>query len=117
LKEQEPSNGALAVVEDILAVKWTLTVMRVLADGPVRFSGIRLALPAVSANVLTARLRALEEAGIVRRWMLPPPADCQVYGLSERGQAARPILRAVARWASLLQEDRGLPGTFPVEGA
>lgn len=100
---KKPRCDGRSVAEDILAAKWALPVMRVLADGPGRFSYIRTAIPGVSPNILTARLRSLEEAGIVRRWTLPPPADCQVYGLTELGEAARPILRAIEEWSPMIQ--------------
>lgn len=51
--------------------------MRLLGGGPARFSGIRTAIPGVSANILAGRLRDLEKAGIVGRRTLQPPADCQ----------------------------------------
>lgn len=87
--------------EDILSAKWNLSIMRFLADGPARFSGIRAAIPAVSANILARRLRELEEAGIISRRALPPPADCRVYELTTLGEAARPVIGAIDRWGSL----------------
>lgn len=110
MKAPKPSDEARFVVEELLAAKWALAIMRVLAEGPVRFNGIRSAIPAVSANVLTTRLRDLEEAGIICRWMTPPPAECQVYGMTELGEAARPILRAIEQWASLFHGRPERPG-------
>lgn len=75
--------------------------MRVLGDGPARFSGIRAAIPTVSANILARRLRELEEAGILSRRALPPPADCRVYELTTPGEAARPVIGAIDLWESL----------------
>lgn len=95
------SEASALIADDILSAKWNLRIMRVLSEGPARFSGIRAAIPAVSANILAGRLRDLEESRIVARRTLPPPADCQVYELTDLGEAARPVMREIDRWASL----------------
>ena len=58
-------------------------------------------LPHLSADVLAQRLRELEEAGIVRRRTLPPPAGSRVYELTERGEALEPVVLALGRWGSV----------------
>lgn len=85
---------------DLIGERWALLVMRELMLGPKRFSDIRADLPGISANVLTQRLEGLEEAGIVVRQRLEPPASGQVYALTEWGQQARPIMGAMGRWAT-----------------
>jgi DNA-binding HxlR family transcriptional regulator len=85
---------------DLIGERWALLVMRELMLGPKRFSDIRADLPGISANVLTQRLEGLEEAGIVVRRRLDPPASGQVYALSEWGLQARPIMGAMGRWAT-----------------
>jgi len=85
---------------DIIGERWTLPVMRELMLGPRRFSELRKSLPALSANVLTQRLTGLEDAGIVTRIKLPPPASVQVYGLTPWGQEAGPVFQTLGRWAA-----------------
>lgn len=85
---------------DLVGERWALLVMRELMLGPKRFSDIRADLPGISANVLTQRLEGLEEAGIVVRRRLDPPASGQVYALTEWGHQARPIMGAMGRWAT-----------------
>lgn len=85
---------------DIIGERWALPVMRELMLGPRRFSELRRSLPALSANVLTQRLEGLEEAGILLRHKLPPPASVQVYALTTWGQEAGPIFQALGRWAA-----------------
>ena len=85
---------------DIIGERWALPVMRELMMGPRRFGELRKSLPLISANVLTQRLGGLEEAGIVRRIKLPPPASVQVYGLTAWGQEAGPVFQALGRWAA-----------------
>lgn len=85
---------------DLVGERWALLVMRELMLGPKRFGDIRADLPGISANTLTQRLEGLEAAGIVVRSQLPPPAAVQVYGLTEWGYQALPIIGAMGRWAS-----------------
>ena len=85
---------------DLIGERWALLVMRELMLGPKRFSDIRGDLPGISANVLTQRLEGLEQAGLVVRRRLDPPASGQVYALTEWGQQARMIMGAMGRWAT-----------------
>jgi DNA-binding HxlR family transcriptional regulator len=85
---------------DLIGERWALLVMRELMLGPKRFSDIRADLPGISANVLTQRLEGLEEAGIVVRRRLAPPASGQVYELTEWGYQSKPIMGALGRWAT-----------------
>lgn len=101
---------AAAHALDLIGERWSLLVMRELMFGPKRFSDLRADLPGVSANVLTQRLEGLEEAGILRKTKLPPPASVQVYELTEWGHESEPILQALGRWAARSpKHDPGLP--------
>lgn len=88
-------------VEDVLALleaRWTLRILLLLAERRHRFSDLRQRLPAISANILTHRIRALEDAGFVDRVTLPLPAGLQVYALSQRASDLLPMLAALRRW-------------------
>ena len=89
-----------ALALEFIGERWSLLVMRELVYGPRRFGEIRANLPGISANVLTQRLESLEEAGIVRRYRLPSPANVQVYDLTEWGREAAPLMRDLGRWAA-----------------
>jgi DNA-binding HxlR family transcriptional regulator len=80
--------------------RWALLVVRELIFGPKRFTDLHHGLPAASQNVLSQRLRELEEAGVVRRRRLGPPAATWVYELTERGRDLEPVLFHLARWGS-----------------
>jgi len=95
---------------DLVGERWALLVVRELLLGPRRFSDLRAGLPGLSANVLTQRLNELEARHIVERLKLPPPANVQVYGLTEWGKEAEPMVLAMAKWAYRSPEhDRMLP--------
>lgn len=85
---------------EILGERWSLLVVRELMFGPLRFSDIRASLPGISAKVLTERLDTLEQAGVLVRRKLPPPAAVQVYELTEWGRAAEPAIRELGHWAA-----------------
>jgi DNA-binding HxlR family transcriptional regulator len=73
-------------------------IVRELLLGPKRFTDIRAGLPSLSADVLAARLRELEQSGVVARRVLPPPAASQVYELTPAGLALEPVVIALGRW-------------------
>jgi DNA-binding HxlR family transcriptional regulator len=85
---------------DVVGDRWALLVARELIFGPKRFIQLRHGLPGVSPNVLSQRLRDLEDGGVVRRDMLGPPAGVAVYELTARGRALEPILLELAHWGS-----------------
>ncbi|WP_414714304.1 winged helix-turn-helix transcriptional regulator [Sphingobium sp.] len=88
---------------EILENRWTLQILLLLKERQRRFSDLRHALPAISANVLTTRMRSLESAGLVRRNYLPPPAASHVYELAPMADALRPALDRLADWRAGLQ--------------
>jgi DNA-binding HxlR family transcriptional regulator len=85
---------------DVVGDRWALLVVRELILGPKRFSQLRDGLHGVSPNVLSQRLRDLEDGGIVRREALDRPASVAVYELTARGLALEPVLLELGRWGS-----------------
>lgn len=83
---------------DTMGERWALMIVRELLLGPKRFSDIRHGLPTLSPDVLTQRLRDLEESGVLVRRTLPPPAASQVYELTPKGLALEPVLIELGRW-------------------
>ncbi len=77
---------------DIVCGKWTLLIIRDLADGRSRFCELERSLAGISPRTLSLRLRALEEEGIVERRTyaeVPPRVE---YALTEKGRALVPII-------------------------
>jgi DNA-binding HxlR family transcriptional regulator len=90
----------LAHALELLGERWAMLVLRELAYGPRRFSELKADLQGISANVLTQRLTDLEARGLVRKIRLPPPASVQVYGATEWGLEAVPVIASLGRWAA-----------------
>lgn len=87
---------------DVVGERWALLVVRELLFGPKRFADLHRGLPGMSQNVLTQRLRDLEEAGVLARRRALPPAAGLVYELTPRGRELEPVLLALGRWGSPL---------------
>jgi DNA-binding HxlR family transcriptional regulator len=88
----------IACALDVVGERWALLVVRELLGGPMRFTDLKAALPGISPNVLTQRLRELELAGVVERAELPPPAARSVFVLTAEGRELQPVLGSLARW-------------------
>ena len=91
---------AAAHALDIVGERWALLVVRELLLGPKRFTDLRAGILHASPNVLAQRLRELEQAGVVRRRRLPPPAASRVYELTEWGKGLEPVIIELGRWAT-----------------
>jgi DNA-binding HxlR family transcriptional regulator len=85
---------------DVVGERWALLVVRELLLGPKRFTDLRAGLPRIGPDVLSQRLRELEQAGIVRPERLPPPVATQVYELTTRGLELESVVLALGRWGS-----------------
>jgi DNA-binding HxlR family transcriptional regulator len=88
---------AVARALDLVGERWTLLVVRSLLMGPQRYTDLREALPGIASDLLTARLRTLEDAGYVRRRQLPRPAAVNVYELTDTGWQLGPVVLSLAR--------------------
>jgi DNA-binding HxlR family transcriptional regulator len=91
-----PIAHALSLVGE----RWALLVVRELLNGPKRYTDLVQGLPGIGTNILAARLRDLEEAGIVQKRKLPPPAASTVYELTPYGAELNESLYALARWGA-----------------
>lgn len=99
----DPCGVARAL--DLIGERWALLVVRELLLGPKRFSDLSRGLPGMSQNVLSQRLRELEQAGILRRRRLGPPAGTAGYELTALGDRLDPVLLTLAGWGSRLPID------------
>jgi len=80
---------------DVAGDRWTLLILRELLGGPARFEALVSGLPGIARNLLSSRLRRLEEDGIVRR---VETQGTSVYALTELGAGIRPVLEELGFW-------------------
>ncbi|MEO7262050.1 MAG: winged helix-turn-helix transcriptional regulator [Jatrophihabitantaceae bacterium] len=83
---------------EIVGERWALLIVRDLIVGPKRFTDLRQGLPRIPTNVLSARLKELEQSGVLQRRILPRPATAVVYELTDYGRELDDILLALGRW-------------------
>jgi DNA-binding HxlR family transcriptional regulator len=85
---------------ELVGKRWTGAILRVLMDGPLRFSEIAQAVPELSDRLLSERMKELEGRGIVERTVLPGPPLRVEYSLSQMGRELEPALSELQRWAA-----------------
>ncbi|HWA53561.1 MAG TPA: winged helix-turn-helix transcriptional regulator [Solirubrobacterales bacterium] len=85
---------------DVVGERWALLVVRELLLGPKRFTDLRTGLPHASSNILSERLRDLEQNGVIQRRKLPPPAASTVYELTEWGRELEPVVTKLGAWGA-----------------
>jgi DNA-binding HxlR family transcriptional regulator len=96
-----PRTGAVFTV---LGKRWNGQIIDLLLQGPARFGQLVAALPGLSHRVLTERLTELQQAGLVTR-------TSSHYALSERGEALRPAIEALAAWSEIADTGSQVDGS------
>ena len=89
---------AIARALDIVGERWSLLLVRELTLGPRRYRDLAAGLPGIPSNVLAARLKDLQAAGVITRRTLPAPTDVTVYELTDAGRALQPALNELLQW-------------------
>ena len=93
----DPSCPVCATA-DIICGKWTILVIRDLAEGRSRFCEIERSLAGISPRTLSLRLRALEDEGIVERHTFPEVPPRVEYSLTDKGRALLPLIEDMRRY-------------------
>jgi DNA-binding HxlR family transcriptional regulator len=84
---------------DVIGEKWSLLILRDLfRKGPLRFQDLERGLEGVAPNTLSARLKALETAGVIAARLYEPHPPRYEYFLTEKGKALGPVLKALHQW-------------------
>ncbi len=83
---------------EIVCAKWTILIVRDLAEGRSRFSQMERSLSGISPRTLSLRLRALEEEGIVERTTHPEVPPRVEYALTDKGRALIPIIDSMRHY-------------------
>ena len=90
----------------LLGGAWTPNVIWHLAGGPRRFGELRRDMP-ISAKVLSARLRDLEDKGVLTRAVMPTSPPSVEYELTPLGEELMPAIRAIVEIGHRLKMARG----------
>jgi DNA-binding HxlR family transcriptional regulator len=84
---------------DIIGERWTILLLRDLfLQGPRRFQDFQESLAGVAPNTLSARLKAMEEYGLIARRFYSDHPPRVEYHLTEKGRSLGPVLKALRDW-------------------
>jgi DNA-binding HxlR family transcriptional regulator len=84
----------------LIGRRWSGAILYALVDeGPLRFADLKEAVPGMSDRLLSARLKELEAAGLVRRDVEPSPRVRVRYELTKKGESLKPVMGTLADWA------------------
>jgi DNA-binding HxlR family transcriptional regulator len=97
---------ALARGLDVIGDRWVLLIVRELIGGPRRYGELFDGLPGVATNLLSERLRTMQENGVVTK------DDDDRYALTEWGRGLRDVVYAIGRWAYPLMGERAPEESF-----
>src|SRR5690625_6913914 len=89
----------LARALDVVGDRWNLLIVRQLLMAPARYGELRDGLPGIATNLLTDRLRDLENAGVLER-RLSDGGSAISYALTEWGAQLREPIYALVRWST-----------------
>ena len=86
---------------DLIGERWTVLLLRdLLLHGPRRFQDFQTSLPGVAPNILSARLKAMEDNGLVRRSLYSDRPPRLEYVLTDKGKSLGPIVKAMREWGN-----------------
>jgi DNA-binding HxlR family transcriptional regulator len=85
---------------EVVCGKWTLLLIRDLADGSSRFCELERSLEGISPRTLSLRLRALEEEGVVERHTYPEVPPRVEYALTTKGEALVPLIDDMRKYGT-----------------
>jgi DNA-binding HxlR family transcriptional regulator len=86
---------------DLIGERWTILLLRdLLLQGPRRFQDFQDSLPDVAPTTLSARLKTLEAAGLVRRQQYSEHPPRLEYHLTEKGKSLGPVVKSLRDWGT-----------------
>jgi len=86
---------------DLIGERWTVLLLRdLLQQGPRRFQDFQASLPGVAPNTLSARLKAMEDHGLIQRQLYNERPPRLEYVLTDKGRSLGPIVKAMRDWGN-----------------
>jgi len=89
-----------ATAQSLISGKWAVLILLYLEEGPIRFNELLRKMPKMTHATLSVQLKALEEAGLVKRVQyetIPPKVE---YSLTEIGRKFHPVIAAMETWGN-----------------
>lgn len=108
LLNRPPRSGCpIASTMELVGDRWSLVILRDMVNGKSRFSEFLDSPERIATNVLTDRLRAMEQAGLAKRKPYSERPLRFQYELTRKGRGLLPVLQEICRWGN-----RFIPGTW-----
>ncbi len=108
-RASSPPTSALSEALATVGDRWTLLAVAALLDGPRRFGDLGRELPGIAPNILSARLRRLEQAALVVAEPYQERPTRFVYELTAPGRELAGALRLLADWGGRHREEAESP--------
>lgn len=109
----EKSSCPISFSLDLFGDRWTLLVLRdLILWGKTRFAEFQASDEKIASNILSDRLRRLEERGIIATRKDPADARQKIYAATEKGVSLTPILLEIAAWGASHDPETGAPDNF-----
>jgi len=105
--------GGVATAVELIGERWALLIVRDLLVGPRRYTDLKRGLPRIPTNILSARLKELQDGGVIRR--VPIRRCGLVYELTPYGRELEPVVYALARWGLRALGEPGEDDTFSAD--
>jgi DNA-binding HxlR family transcriptional regulator len=100
-KSYDIPDCPVALTLDLIGERWTILLLRdLLRQGPRRFQDFQVSLPGVAPNILSARLKAMEDSGLIRRQLYSERPPRVEYLLTDKGKSLGPIVKAMRDWGT-----------------
>ena len=100
VKKQYQQYCPMSYTLDVIGDRWTLHIIRDLGFGARRFTDLHKGLPGLATNLLSKRLKEMEESGLIAKRTLPPPASSTVYELKEQGKSLQEVIKMLSDWGT-----------------
>jgi len=94
--------GGVTRAVELVGERWALLIVRDLLVGPRRYGELAAGLPRIPTNILAARLKELQDAGVIRR---APRSRIIVYELTPYGRELEPVVLALGAWGIKALDD------------
>jgi DNA-binding HxlR family transcriptional regulator len=100
-KSYDIPDCPVALTLDLIGERWTILLLRdLLLEGPRRFQDFQASLPGVAPNILSARLKAMEDNGLIGRQLYSERPPRVEYLLTDKGKSLGPIVKAMRDWGT-----------------
>jgi len=101
MKRWDPYSAACPtrLLLDRIADKWTVLVLGLLSDGPVRFNQLRRRIEGISQKMLSQTLKSMERDGLVSKKVFPTVPVTVEYALTPLGRTLTKTISELERWA------------------